>query len=605
MKGRLRIAVVMAVFMIAIVALPAFAHAATFTGEYPWSTQTLPHTPLYFVQPAVVGVTVLNTAAIKPKTAVITIDGVSYKTFIDNAGTVLGSWSFAYGTPVNGVYPITWTWTAGAGAADTATLYCFPTTTFSTSATHTVTASFTDVNGTVQTDPNIWSFNTSSAPGAPGATGVIFGTQAPLAASTITTTTPAISVAVSDLATLSVNTTASINGVAVNSSKIAANSKSGSIVCSLPVGGLLDSQVNVISVTATDALGARATSTWSFTVLTSTACTRCHSGWSTDPDMGPNCQSCHVGKVWPHANLLTGSSVESEFNTSDASRHNVSDVGFGGTTAIGMKSRFDGTQGGVLLVDTAGNSVTATFPVPTANVFKAGALDDNNNQMGPNSVISCDDCHSGMNTPVVGPHGAASAQWLIDPNYPAPYIMAVNSHTTVSGMKVRASLADTTTASLMDASNAGSSYAVICAKCHDLWDETSVGTSHPTGVSNASNTAHASHHLDANNGEADCINCHIAIPHGWKRPRLLVNGYTGAFTTDTAGDHVSTADAYPYWQGRGAINHTLAGVNVGFGPISTGDIHSLNASGGVTWAENDCIACGDHSGVATDPSKLK
>jgi hypothetical protein len=603
MKGRLRIAVVMAVFMIAIVALPAFAHAVTFTGEYPWSTQTLPHTPLYFVQPSVVGVTVLNTASIKKNTAVITIDGVAYKTFYNNVGTVLGSWSFVYGTPVNGVYPITWTWTAGAGAADTATLYCFPTTTFSTSATHIVTASFTDANNVVQTDPNTWSFNTSSAPGAAGASGVVFGTQAPLAGSTVTTTSPSISVAVSDITTgLSTFSTATINGAAVNSKL---TTSTGSLVTSLPAGGLLDSQVNVISVCATDKAGNRGVSTWSFTVRTATACTRCHTGWDTDPDMGPNCTSCHDGKVWPHANLLTGSSVESEFNTSDASRHNVSDVGFGGTTAIGMKSRFDGTQGGVLLVDTAGNSVTATFPVPTANVFKAGAMDDNNLQMGPNSVISCKDCHTGMNTPVAGPHGAASAQWLIDPNYPAPYIMAVNSHQADSGIEVRTSLTNTATASLMDASNAGSSYAVICAKCHDLWDETSVGTSHPTGVNNASNTAHASHHLDANNGEADCINCHIAIPHGWKRPRLLVNGYTGAFTTDTAGDHVSTADAYPYWQGRGAINHTLAGVNVGFGPISTGDIHSLNASGGVTWAENDCIACGDHSGVATDPSKLK
>jgi hypothetical protein len=321
--------------------------------------------------------------------------------------------------------------------------------------------------------------------------------------------------------------------------------------------------------------------------------------------MGPVCANCHPGKTWPHV-AISGSVVKDEFAATQASRHNVSDAGFGGSTAVGMKSRFDGTQG-ITLLDTNGNSVVNTFGVPTVNVFKTTpvTLSTGATTLTSDTVIKCVDCHTGMSTPVAGPHGAASAKWLIDPNYPAPYIMAVNSHTTVSGMKVRASLADTTTASLMDASNAGSSYAVICAKCHDLWDETSVGTSHPTGVSNASNTAHASHHLDANNGEADCINCHIAIPHGWKRPRLLVNGYTGAFTTDTAGDHVSTADAYPYWQGRGAINHTLAGVNVGFGPISTGDIHSLNASGGVTWAENDCIACGDHSGVATDPSKLK
>jgi hypothetical protein len=38
-----------------------------------------------------------------------------------------------------------------------------------------------------------------------------------------------------------------------------------------------------------------------------------------------------------------------------------------------------------------------------------------------------------------------------------------------------------------------------------------------------SNYPHMEHHGDTINGQGNCVSCHVAIPHGWKRPRLLVS----------------------------------------------------------------------------------
>ena len=275
--------------------------------------------------------------------------------------------------------------------------------------------------------------------------------------------------------------------------------------------------------------------------------------------------------------MYTATNVNAEFDLDQASRHNVVELG---GTSIGMKSKFDGSQG-ITLYDTAGNVVVTTWGVPTVNVFKAGVLDSKGQQMGPNSVISCVDCHSGSNLAgASGPHGS-SAQWLIDPDYPADYGLAVLSHasTVTSGIKLRTSVAtSTTTASLVNGGVPGTPTAVICAKCHDLYN---VGT----GLTGTSNRAHGSHHFDRVDGSADCISCHIAVPHGWKRPRLLLD---------------SSVDKAPYKDPniRGRI---VSGqfVGVGLGPISAKDDHSLDASGSVPWTEAMCIACGDeHEGEA-------
>jgi hypothetical protein len=593
MKGRLRIAVVMAVFMIAIVALPTFAHAATFSGEWPIAPGT------YHSAPVVVGVNVLNTAALQANTAAFTIDGMLYSgtavaghvpsrmAYFVQTGAIKGSWTQTEtGPDALGQYHIVWTWTTAAGAFDSATLYCYPTSALSVTTTHTITASVKDILGNTLTDGNTWQFAWTANSGA-----IAYGIKTPLNGATVTTTAITPSVKYTDA-----KAALSVISYTLNGASFYATASSGSIAPTNTVAmraALLDAGLNTVSIAATDSLGNSAATSWSFVVNTPNGCARCHTGWDTDPDMGPVCANCHPGKTWPHV-AISGSVVKDEFAATQASRHNVSDAGFGGSTAVGMKSRFDGTQG-ITLLDTNGNSVVNTFGVPTVNVFKTTpvTLSTGATTLTSDTVIKCVDCHTGMSTPVAGPHGAASAKWLIDPNYPASYEMGVLSHLTDSGMLVRTSLVDTTTASLMDASNAGNQYAMICAKCHDLYN---VGT----GITGTSNTAHGSHHYDRNDGTADCISCHVAIPHGWKRPRLLVNGYAITYT-DVAGSHVAAVDAAPYWSGRGR-----EGYGSGMGPISTSDNHSLNASGGAPWTESDCLACNDHTaGVATETGKLK
>jgi hypothetical protein len=126
------------------------------------------------------------------------------------------------------------------------------------------------------------------------------------------------------------------------------------------------------------------------------------------------------------------------------------------------------------------------------------------------------------------------------------------------------------------------------------------------GVSNvsASNTAHSSHHQDQSDGSPQCVNCHVAIPHGWKMPRLLVDtdvdtapyvsanqlGTTRATSTGETTPTVNTIGlpnpagvAHPGFNGQGM--QSLSGV----------DQHTLT-NGAAIWAETGCQACGDHAG---------
>lgn len=133
----------------------------------------------------------------------------------------------------------------------------------------------------------------------------------------------------------------------------------------------------------------------------------------------------------------------------------------------------------------------------------------------------------------------------------------------------------------------------------------------------SSNTAHSSHHQDTNDGSAQCVNCHIGIPHGWKRPRLLVNtGWGGGANSIGAG--VVVGDAAPYrspdalgtTRTNGGIPMNPNGYNgMGMLTLSAVDNHRLNASastvrhpaetyytGAAYWSEPSCQACNDHAG---------
>jgi hypothetical protein len=300
-------------------------------------------------------------------------------------------------------------------------------------------------------------------------------------------------------------------------------------------------------------------------------------------------------------------------------------------------------------------TVTTTWTFPTVNVFwsttDTAAPPTAIKNLTAASVVTCQDCHTGLNA--AGPHGAAQ-NWGIDPNYPGDYSYAMLTKwivTNPSGIRVASTL-DTISVSATSGlitsdvqhpelvgtvpaysggsatSNGPSSHAVICAKCHDLengnsgttfgttalpwYTSSGATTTTPTGLINtswvgASNTAHASHHQDTGtmnvDGSPQCVNCHIAIPHGWKMPRLLVDtdvdtapyvsanmlGTTRATSTgeensgDTRGLPNPAGVAHPGFNGQGM--QSLSGV----------DNHLL-VNGAAIWTEASCQACGDHAG---------
>ncbi|MDO8964196.1 MAG: cytochrome c3 family protein [Coriobacteriia bacterium] len=109
------------------------------------------------------------------------------------------------------------------------------------------------------------------------------------------------------------------------------------------------------------------------------------------------------------------------------------------------------------------------------------------------SKMTCTDCHTGGGTDQAkGPHGS-SVKYMLDPDYPSDWATAELDFTDPSG-------------------NGMSPSNILCAKCHVL----SPGDNnvHNNGGSYASSPVHRG-------SGVVCNSCHINIPHGWKRPRLL------------------------------------------------------------------------------------
>jgi len=177
------------------------------------------------------------------------------------------------------------------------------------------------------------------------------------------------------------------------------------------------------------------------------------------------CLKCHSSysgqpfQVTSGSGTYTSTDVALEFNPSNFSSHNV----FG--QSVSMKTAF--TVGGT------GYSWTK----PADSAFLVTGLTSN-------SMLTCTSCHSNTTAAAKGPHGS-TVQWLLDPNYPTDWKTVYLANTT-SGMN------NTTN---------------ICAKCH-------------TNLRTANNV-HSTGDHQGNFRDGGCIQCHIKIPHGWKRPRLL------------------------------------------------------------------------------------
>jgi predicted CXXCH cytochrome family protein len=118
-----------------------------------------------------------------------------------------------------------------------------------------------------------------------------------------------------------------------------------------------------------------------------------------------------------------------------------------------------------------------TWSWPTVSVFTG--------TWGTTSQLTCSDCHTYNGASAKGPHGS-TAKFLIDSNYTGSYQTEYMSTTGMVG-------------------------GAVCEKCHTNLQNSTVNNVHSRGD-----------HQGVTNGK--CINCHIKIPHGWKRPRLI--GYT-------------------------------------------------------------------------------
>jgi predicted CXXCH cytochrome family protein len=181
--------------------------------------------------------------------------------------------------------------------------------------------------------------------------------------------------------------------------------------------------------------------------------------------------------VRSNGSTYTSTDLPLEFNPANASFHNVLGL------STGMKTSFD-----------FGNGFQTTWSIYNPElIFKSG--------WNQNSKVTCSDCHTaGVLDQARGPHGA-SVPFIVDPQYTG----------------------DWKTARLMKDMENGTDQPIICNKCHA--DYTKMNRPHSaTSYWGGTSLVHW--------GDT-CVTCHIRIPHGWKRPRLL--GYPTDPAPYTAG----------------------------------------------------------------------
>jgi len=207
------------------------------------------------------------------------------------------------------------------------------------------------------------------------------------------------------------------------------------------------------------------------------------------------------------------------------------------------KASFDATTGGghnVLSAALVGGRISKQFPVTSFEIggstytwalpLNSGATQwIKPEALGLTSLettsaiqhvqIECSDCHV-MAQPPSGPQGAA-VSIKIDPAYSQTEY--ANPTGGVSQFK------------------ATGTQRVICAKCHTVFSGSIPGTTAPGGAALHKNHVEHLAYNPATNpryyGEK-CVDCHVRIPHAWKRPRLLIRTIV---TTDGA-----QPDDYPY-----------------------------------------------------------
>jgi hypothetical protein len=415
------------VCMVAIVALPAFAHAAAFSSEFPAPNASLHTTPTLIAVDVMSG---------NVKSASITVNGTAYVATAVGSGASTGSWVYSETGPVNGVYTPHWTWTAGVVSARTTLLVNAPVIVVGSNSVSVVATD--KANASLGTDS--WSF-TVAANGTGGGGG---GSVAPQGVS---------------------NANCLMSGCHAGQGWETDNSMGPNCISchydGFPKHGLngqlfhatIDKSASSACVAChgSDYLNV-ATKNGSAYIVPAlgypapTGMSEEHNGCSChlygEAGSAKSCVDCHAGVHAAHG---------FDTNTATASGHNT--TSFNG---FGAKSKFDGSQGVTLTWTvtatgtanvtpaagasgswlatsgpTASGVTTTTWSFPTQSVFwntqSNGASGITTDDVAPStaisglsssSIITCQDCHTGLNA--AGPHGAAQ-NWGIDPNYPGDY----------------------------------------------------------------------------------------------------------------------------------------------------------------------------------------
>jgi hypothetical protein len=235
-------------------------------------------------------------------------------------------------------------------------------------------------------------------------------------------------------------------------------------------------------------------------------CTDCHNPHASQP--GTHAQGTSVGgalrgasgvkPVWSSnpgeaatsysSVVLTGGAGDAEAYVCFKCHSSVTELPTsGGTNGLGasdLSREFNPNNAGYHnVLGSAGAGVRTSFTDASGTVT-VQFWNNLNSPWTSNSAMACSDCHTNESVgSAKGPHGS-SQPFMLDPAYSGAWetaTLAVSS----SGRPVPGNL--------------------ICTKCHDM------------------TSAAPAHQASGHAGEK-CIACHVRIPHGWVRPRLL--GYT-------------------------------------------------------------------------------
>jgi|GEM_PF-1708456 len=251
-------------------------------------------------------------------------------------------------------------------------------------------------------------------------------------------------------------------------------------------------------------------------------CATCHR--STNPVVRAAIEANDLRCLTCHPDSAHNARQAMEFDPRNASMHRVR------ADLPGMRNRF------------VVNGITYTWALPPVNTFLLPGWTYD-------SIVTCNDCHTYTNA--AGPHGAAM-RINIDPAFPNPFRVTTGNESNTAQLSANSPTG-------MSMTKEGSQPArIICEKCHDL--RTPGGT--------WSTNAHQEHDDRGREG-AYCNQCHVAIPHGWGRPRLLGT--------------VCDPPAYRAWPGTGQND----------GGTSRISVRSYTPQG---WQEQDC-------GAACDPEE--